>query len=162
MLLAACGVFAQQGTKRVDLKEITDGKFGQRASTGEMRSLPDGEHYTAMNPERNMIIKYAYRTGEPVDTLFNVKTARECTFDNFEGYMINSTAHRIIVWREREPIYRRSWKAVIYDYDVRRNFVKPLTESKSKQMIPTFSPDGRMCAYVRDNNIWLAKFDFNT
>lgn len=29
-------------------------------------------------------------------------------------------------------------------------------------MIPTFSPDGRMCAYVRDNNIWLAKFDYST
>lgn len=161
-LFIACGMFAQQGAKRVDLKDITDGKFRQHASTGEMRSLPDGEHYTAMNPERNMIIKYAYRTGEPVDTLFNVKTVRECTFDNFDGYLINSTGHRILVWRETEPIYRRSWKAVIYDFDVRRNLVKPLTESKSKQMIPTFSPDGRMCAYVRDNNIWLAKFDFNT
>ena len=29
-------------------------------------------------------------------------------------------------------------------------------------MIPTFSPDGRMCAYVRDNNIWIRKFDFDT
>lgn len=29
-------------------------------------------------------------------------------------------------------------------------------------MIPTFSPDGRMCAYVRDNNIWLKKFDYDT
>jgi dipeptidyl-peptidase-4 len=29
-------------------------------------------------------------------------------------------------------------------------------------MIPTFSPDGRMCAFVRDNNIWIKKFDFDT
>lgn len=162
LLFVVCGAFAQQGNKRVNLKEITDGKFGQASSTGEMRSLPDGEHYTAMNPERNMIIKYAYRTGEPVDTLFNAKTARECAFDKFDGYLINSTGHRILVWKDTEHIYRRSWKATIYDYDVRRNFIKPLTESSSKQMIPTFSPDGRMCAYVRDNNIWLVKFDFNT
>lgn len=156
------GAYAQQGNKTVDLKEVTDGKFRQVSATGEMRSLPDGEHYTAMNPERNMIIKYSYRTGAPVDTLFNAKKARECTFDDFDGYMISSTGHRILVWRDTEPIYRRSWKATVYDYDVRRNFVRPLTESKSKQMIPTFSPDGRMCAYVRDNNIWLAKFDFST
>lgn len=155
-------IFAQSGNKQVDLKDITSGKFGQQSAGGDIRPLPDGEHYTAMNPERNMIIKYSYRTGNPVDTLFNAKKARECTFDSFDGYMINSTGHRILVWRETEPIYRRSWKATIYDYDVRRNFVKPLTESKSKQMIPTFSPDGRMCAYVRDNNIWLVKFDFNT
>lgn len=155
-------IFAQSGNKQVDLKDITSGKFGQQSAGGDIRPLPDGEHYTAMNPERNMIIKYSYRTGSPVDTLFNAKKARECTFDSFDGYMISSTGHRILVWRETEPIYRRSWKATIYDYDVRRNFVKPLTESKSKQMIPTFSPDGRMCAYVRDNNIWLVKFDFNT
>lgn len=153
---------AQNGNKRVDLKEITDGKFRQVTAIGEMRSLPDGEYYTAMNPERNMIVKYAYRTGAPVDTLFNTRKARECTFDDFDGYTISPTGHRILVWRETEPIYRRSSKAVVYDYDVRRNYVKPLTESKSKQMIPTFSPDGRMCAYVRDNNIWLKKFDFDT
>lgn len=161
-LVTIGSVFAQNGSKQVDLKEITDGKFRQVTNIGEMRSLPDGEHYTAMNRDKNMIIKYSYRTGMPVDTLFNTRTARECSFDDFDGYMINSTGHRILVWRETEPIYRRSTKAVVYDYDVRRNYVKPLTEAKSKQMIPTFSPDGRMCAYVRDNNIWLKKFDYDT
>lgn len=160
--LAVCNSFAQNGGKQVNLKEVTDGKFRQISATGEMRSLPDGEHYTAMNPERNMIIKYSYKTGNPVDTLFNTKTARECTFDKFDSYIISSTGHHILVWRETEPIYRRSWKAKVYDYDVRRNYVKPITEAKSKQMIPTFSPDGRMCAYVRDNNIWIRKFDFDT
>ena len=29
-------------------------------------------------------------------------------------------------------------------------------------MIPTFSPDGRMCAFVRDNNVWIRKFDYDT
>ena len=60
---------AQNGSKRVDLKEITDGQFRQVTNIGEMRSMPDGEHYTAMNDARNMIIKYSYRTGNPVDTL---------------------------------------------------------------------------------------------
>ena len=155
-------LFSQTSSKEVTLKEITAGAFNQKSSTGEMCSLPDGAHYTAMNAERNMIIKYAYRTGNAVDTLFNTQTARECNFDTFQGYMISATGHRILVWRDTEQIYRRSWKANIFDFDVRRNYVKPLTQSKSKQMIPTFSPDGRMCAYVRDNNIWIAKFDFNT
>ena len=61
---------AQNGSKRVDLKEITDGQFRQVTNIGEMRSMPDGEHYTAMNDARNMIIKYSYRTGNPVDTLY--------------------------------------------------------------------------------------------
>ena len=146
----------------MELKDITGGKFRQVTSVGEMRSLPDGEYYTAMNNERSMIIKYSYRSGNAVDTLFNVNTARECTFDKFDGYEISSTGHHIMVWCETEPIYRRSFKSVVYDYDVRRNYVKPISESKSKLMIPTYSPDGRMCAFVRDNNIWIRKFDFDT
>ncbi|MDR2918909.1 MAG: S9 family peptidase [Tannerella sp.] len=161
-LLVVAGVYAQNGSKRIDLKDITDGRFRQVTAIGELRSLPDGEHYTMMNKERTMVIKYAYRTGQPVDTLFNVKRARECTFDSFEGYEINSTGHRILVWRETERIYRHSYKAEVYEYDVRRNMVKPLTESNDKIMIPTFSPDGRMCAFVKDNNIWLKKFDYDT
>ena len=161
-LSLAGGAFAQTGSKPVDLKAIVDGHFRQKTSVGEMRSLPDGEYYTAMNPERNMIVKYAYRTGEPVDTLFNTKTARECTFDDFDGYTISGTGHHLIVWRETEAIYRRSRKMVVYDYDVRRNYVKPISDAAGKQMIPTFSPDGRMCAFVRDNNIWIRKFDYDT
>lgn len=156
------GVVAQTGSKQVKLKDITDGRFRQESGIGEMRSLPDGEYYTAMNDARTMIIKYAYKTGAPVDTLFNTQKARECTFDTFDGYDISNTGHHILVWRDTEPIYRRSFKASVFDYDVRRNYVKPLSASKSKQMIPTFSPDGRMCAFVVDNNIWLKKFDYDT
>ena len=161
-LVSAGTAGAQTGDKLVSLKEITNGMFRQKTAVGEMRSLPDGEHYTAMNADRNMIVKYSYRTGKAVDTLFNATTARECEFTKFDGYTISSTGHHILVWRETEPIYRRSYKAAVYDYDVRRNYVKPITDSKEKVMIPTFSPDGRMCAFVKDNNIWIRKFDFDT
>lgn len=161
-LVSAGTAGAQTGNKSVSLKEITDGMFRQKTAVGEMRSLPDGEHYTAMNADRNMIVKYSYRTGKAVDTLFNATTARECEFTKFDGYTISSTGHHILVWRETEPIYRRSYKAAVYDYDVRRNYIKPITDSKEKVMIPTFSPDGRMCAFVKDNNIWIRKFDFDT
>ncbi|MDR2763463.1 MAG: S9 family peptidase [Tannerella sp.] len=161
-LLIAGGVHAQQGSRRVELKEVIDGTFRQETAIGELRSMPDGEHYTAMNGEHTMVVKYAYRTGAPVDTLFDVHKARECTFDDFEGYEISSTGHRILIWRAKEAIYRRSYRADVYVYDVRRNMVQLLHEAGGKVMIPTFSPDGRMCAFVVDNNIWLKKFNFDT
>lgn len=161
--LMAGAVWAQGGTKPVELSEVTGGLFAQRTAIGDLRSMSDGEHYTQMNPERTMVISYAYRTGLPVDTLFSTKRAKECTFDTFDGYMISSTGHRIIIWRDTEMIYRRSWKADMYDYDVRRNYLQPLSNTKEKLRIPTFSPDGRMCAYVKeDNNIWIRKFDFDS
>ncbi|MDR1523802.1 MAG: S9 family peptidase [Tannerella sp.] len=162
LMAAPGGVFAQQGNKRISLPDIVNGTFRQETSAGEMRSLPDGQHYTAMNKARTMIIKYSYRTGEPVETLFDVKNARECTFDDFEDYIISSTGHHILIIREKEAIHRRSFRAGVYDYDVRRRMVKQLNESGNKIMIPVFSPDGRMCAYVEDNNIRIKKFDYDT
>ena len=156
------GVFAQQGGKRVELSEVIGTTYSQETDVSEMRSMPDGEHYTQMNSERTMIIRYAFETGNPKDTLFNTRGARECTFDTFDDYVISSTGYRIIILRDRESIYRRSFKANVYDYDVRRNLVKPLNESGGKIMIPTFSPDGRMCAFVKDNDIWIKKFDYDT
>ena len=158
-LLVAGSISAQ--SKHFTLAEITGGAFAQ-SGVSEMRPDDDGEHYTSLNKEHNMIIRYSYRTGNAVDTLFSTGKARECTFKNIDGYIINSTGHHILVWRETERIYRRSFEAVYYDYDVRRNYIKPLHDGKEKQMIPTFSPDGHICAFVVNNNIWLRKFDYDT
>jgi dipeptidyl-peptidase-4 len=69
---------------------------------------------------------------------------------------------RLLVFNDAESIYRRSFKANYFYYDIRRNLIRPLTENKAKQMCPVFSRDGRMLAYVSDNNIWLSKFDFES
>jgi dipeptidyl-peptidase-4 len=97
-----------------------------------------------------------------VDTLFHVDKVRETRLPSIEGFAIDRRGYRILVWNEKEAIYRRSWQAAVYDYDVRRNFLKPLSDTPGKIRIPAFSPDGRMVAFVRDNNLWLKKFDYDT
>ncbi len=155
------GLQAQTGTKEPDLKSIVDGKF-RAAKISQVQPLPDGEHYTMLSKDHTKILKYSYKTGKEVETLFDIQTARECTIDHIDGYLISNTGFRIVLWNNTESVYRRSWKADIYDYDVRRNMIKPLSDQSGKLMLPTFSPDGRMCSFVRDNNIWLKKFDFDT
>lgn len=145
----------------LNLKDITSGKYAQRGAE-YLVSSPDGESYYKADNERKMIIKYSYKSGLPVDTVFNVKKARGVTFDSFQGFIIGPDEKKLLVYNEYEPIYRRSSKATYYYYDIRRNLVRRLTENKGKQSVPTFSRDGRMLAYVMDNNIWLAKFDYDT
>ena len=70
--------------------------------------------------------------------------------------------NRVLVYRDREEIYRHSFRADYYYHDVRRNMVRRLSDQPAKQMVPVFSPDSRMLAYVVDNNIFLTKFDFDT
>lgn len=152
---------AQSVYKQLSLQDVVDGVYFVK-NIGEIRSLPDGEHYTMLNKEGTKILKYSYKTGQIVETLFDAANTRETTIEKIEGYLISPNTFRIIVWNEKEHIYRRSWKALCYDYDVRRNFLKPFNEDGDKIINPTFSPDGRMCSYIKDNNIWLKKFDFDT
>ena len=157
----AISMLVQAQKSPIQLQDIVDGKYRPTGLT-EMRSLPDGEHYTVLSSDGKAILRYAYKNGQLVDTLFYTNTARETKLNRIEGYIISNTGHRIIVWTDKEYIYRRSWKANLYDYDVRRNFLKPLSDYPDKLMNPTFSPDGRMCAFIRDNDIWLKKFDYDT
>lgn len=143
------------------LDDILNGKYRPR-DVKTMTSAADGMHYYQTDPQQTAVIKYAYATGVAVDTLFNVRTARNCNFDNFEGFLVSDDENRVLVYRDREQLYRHSFKANYYYHDVRRNAVRKLSEHTSKQMIPTFSPDGKMVAYVIDNNIFLTKFDFDT
>ncbi len=159
LLLVLC--FGTMQAQSYTLDHLLDGTLSPRG-VAQMESSPDGMHYYQMNPEKTAVIKYEYATGKAVDTLFDTRTARQCTFDTFQGFKVSPDENRVIVFRDREQIYRRSFKATYYYHDVRRNMVRKLTENTSKQMIPTFSPDGKMLAYVCDNNIWLAKFDFDT
>lgn len=161
--LIVCAVCCLSATyaQNYTLKDITNGRFAGRGVVA-MTSAADGEHYYQANRERSAVVKYSYATGLPVDTLFDARRARECTFDRFEGFLVSPDENRVLVYRDSELIYRHSFKATYYYHDVRRNLVRPLTQNTSKQMIPTFSPDSRMAAFVVDNNIWLAKFDFDT
>lgn len=161
-LLFPLGAVAQTGDKPVVLQEVISGTFAARGAGYGMRSLPDGEHYSMMNRERNAILRYSYATGKVVDTLFITTNARECNFKSFDDYQLSADGKHILLYTEREGIYRRSSKAVMHHFDVRRRLVKPLSEAGGKLMIPTFSPDGRMVAFVRDNNIFIKKLDFDT
>ena len=156
-LLLSIGINAQQ----YELREIVDGEYNSQGIKSMVSSF-DGLHYYQMNDENSALIKFEYATGNVSDTLFSTKKARQCTFDTFEGFLVSPDENRVVVYKDKEQLYRHSFKATYYYHDVRRNLVRKLSENASKQMIPTFSPDGKMLAYVIDNNIWLTKFDFDT
>lgn len=153
---------AQNGSKEISLAEVTQGYFSARGAGYGMASMPDGEHYTMLNNDYTAILKYSYRTGQVVDTLFDLRKAHDVDFKRVAGYDISPDGNHILIYTDIQYIYRRSRLLRAYYYDVRRNRVEPLSQTEGMVMIPTFSPDGRMVAFVRNNDIYIKKFDFNT
>lgn len=147
------GIAAQRNP--LDLKEITSGKFRAERISGVI-PMADGEHYTQMNREGTQIIKYSFKTGEPVATIFDINTAREVDFKTFDGYQFSPDERHILIRTKTTPKYRHSYVAVHYIYNIKNNKVETLSDG-GPQEVPVFSPDGTMIAFVRNNNIFLVK-----
>lgn len=152
-----CRIWPKKG---VTLPEIVKGTYTARTAP-EYTSMNDGEHYTMAAAGNTKIVKYSYRTGEPVETIFDVAEARECPFKKFEGYEFSDDEGRILIYTDSEKIYRRTFKANYYVFDRKRNYVTTVSE-EGKQQAATFSPDGRMVAFARNNNLYLLKMDYGT
>ncbi|WP_185099969.1 DPP IV N-terminal domain-containing protein, partial [Dysgonomonas sp. HGC4] len=155
-LLAAILISASIFAQTLNLRDITDGKYRAKGIPSAASSV-DGEFYFQADQQRTKIIKYSYKTGQAVETVFDIQTARDCTIPSFQGFIMSPDENRLIVYTNSEQIFRHSFKADYYYFDIRRNLIRKLSDNKSKQMAPVFSRDGRMLAYVCDNNIWLSK-----
>ncbi|MDE7126118.1 MAG: DPP IV N-terminal domain-containing protein, partial [Muribaculaceae bacterium] len=125
--------------------------------------LPDGSGYAVLSADRRKVVSYDIKTGKELATLFDVATAREVSLDAIEGFTLSEDASKILVWRNSSPIYRRSSSAEYYVYECRSRLLRPLSKNFSRQRSPLFSPDGRMVAFVaEDNNIHIYKWDYKT
>lgn len=96
------------------------------------------------------------------DTLINLGHTRETTLTDFDGFILSPDASKILLWRESQPVYRRSFEAKYYVYERRTRLLKPLSRQHELQRDPLFSPDSRMVAFVAGGNIICAKLDYGT
>jgi len=141
------------------LYDITDGKF--KVKTIDIpRSMNDGEHYTLMVNDK-AIVKYNYKTGATVDTLFSISRLKNSPIKQISGYEFSPNEGRMLVYTNVKKRYRRTFTADYYVFDVKRNELQTLSEN-GPQEVPLFSPDSRYIAFARENNLFMKKLDFNT
>ena len=152
LCLAGLSVFA--GGK-LDLKAITKGEFSQETMTA-VRPSADGETYTQISADGKQIVSYSFRTGKQESVVFDAATARGGQVSRVDNYIMSPDGRRILIQTQTKPIFRRSFTAVYYIYDIRNNKLEPLSDG-GPQQTPVFSPDGNQIAFVRDNNIFLVK-----
>ena len=154
LLTLVLGVQAQ----KVTLQDVANGTYRAQSIHG-LKPMLDGEHYTQISPDHKRIVKYSFKTGEEVGTVFDVATARNHTLKSFDDYILSPDENLILIQTETKPIYRRSFTAVYYIYNVKNRTLEPLSEG-GPQQVPLFSPDSHQIAFVRNNNIFLVKLLF--
>ena len=140
---------------KLNLKDITSGVFSSERMT-EVKPFNDGETYTQISSDGKQIVRYSFKTGKQVEILFDANNVRGDKLQRIDGYIISPDGLRILIQTQTKPIYRHSFTAVYYIYNIRNNKMEPLSNG-GPQQTPLFSPDGQQIAFVRDNNIHLVK-----
>lgn len=159
-VLSIFSVVGQQFSAETLLSDIAERKITPVRMPSYL-PMNDGEYYTTLSADGKQIIKYAYKTGLQAGVILDVTKTKNLTLEKIEGYAFSADETRILVYNNVEKGYRHSFSAEYYVYDTKRNRLELLSEN-GKQKEAVFSPDGRMVAFARNNNLFIKRLDFGT
>ena len=163
MITSAAAYGAVGAMRSVAVSDLAPYCFPDNAPASvSMEFMPDGKNYVERSDDGRRLLVKDIATGKEGDVLFDLERTRETVLPDFEGFILSPDASKLLVWRESKPVYRRSFTAEYYVYEVRSRLLKPLSKEHPRQSAPQFSPDSRMVAFVAGNNIYAAKLDYGT
>ena len=152
-------VSAMQAADKLDLKAITSGEFAASYVTG-INPIDGTDLYASISNDGKQVISYSFKTGKQMSILFDVNAAK-APFGQIEGYVISPDGKKLLIMTHREAIYRRSFKAEYFIYDIAKKSLKKLSQGVNQQ-VATWSPDSRHIAFVKDNNLFVTDGDKET
>ena len=151
------------GASAIDINEL--GKYvypnNRVSSPASLVYTDNDDALLTLAPARHKILK-AGVDGKTTETVFDIATCRNAKIDHIGGFSLSPDGSKILIYQNREKIYRRSFLADYYVYEIRHNVLSPLSEKFERQRCPVFSHDGRAVAFVAENNIYIAKLDYKT
>ena len=146
--------------KLITNEDIWNGTF-RSERLNELSSM-NGDFYSVLgmnyDTKSTSVDKFSYATFEKVGSIVDSKDLKEISY--FETYSFNSDETKLLLGIESEPIYRHSSKGIYYTYDIASKQVQLVDSDKIQE--PTFSPDSKKVAFVKNNNIYIKNLETNT
>lgn len=130
-------------------------EFSPKRISG-FKSMNDGEHYSSVKDENSI---YKYRLNDQNDQGSMILDGSKLIFDGkkitFDDYEFNSDESKILLLTNVESIYRRSYQAIYYLYDLTTQKLMPLDPNHSPQTLAEYSPDGTKVSFIHGNDLYV-------
>lgn len=132
-------------------------------SVNGFRGMNDGEHFTQISTAdgKNSITKHKvsdYKgTGTELVDLTKLSFGDKNT--RAEDYEFNADETKLLFTTQSKKIYRHSYSAVYYTYDLSTKKLEELDADRSPQTLATYSPDGKKVAYIHANNLYVKNLE---
>lgn len=140
------------GQKQITLDDVTvNNTFAQKSVSG-INWMNDGKFYSSLSD--NKILKYDVTTGQTAEVIVDGNSLTPKI--QIQGYSFSQDEKKLLLTTAMESIYRRSYKAEYYIYDLVTQSLTPLSKN-GKQQYATFSPDASHIAFTRSNNLFYVK-----
>lgn len=157
--LIVLNVFSQE-KKTLTLEDFVVNNTFKAKTVEGVNSMNDGINFSSL-VDGKKILKYSYKTGEEVATIFQLSQVDDCPIKNITAYALSNDEQRILLETHKTKIYRHSYTADYYVWDNYTEKLYPASEYGAQQ-VATLSPDGERLAFVRDNNLFIKTLRFGT
>jgi dipeptidyl-peptidase-4 len=122
-------------------------------------SMNDGLHYTKIEAKdgRQALVKYLITEengkGEVLFETSDLKINGEAI--QFDDYFFNNDETKVLLTTNTEAIYRRSFTAVYYLFDIKTKKLSLLDDQHQPQTLAEYSPDGKKVSYIHKNDLYI-------
>ena len=140
---------------KITIPDITSGKFAAKTVNG-INPIEGTDTYARISDDGKRVDCYSFKTGKLLRNLFDVGNTMGKKIDSFDGYILSPDGTRMLIQTKTKSIYRRSFTAVYYLYNIASRKLEPLSDG-GPQQVPVWSKDGLQVAFVREGNIYLVK-----
>lgn len=154
LIIGSQWAFGQKESKPFSLEDLLKKRTFSSASVYGVRSMNDGLHYSAMADNYQRIEKFSYQTGEKVSDILDLEKIDDAPVKMVVDYEFSADEQKMLIQADYEQLYRHSFKANYFIYDIEGQTFTPLSKN-GMQQLATFSPDGLRIAFVRDNNLFI-------
>ena len=122
----------------------------------DFKSMKDGEHYSRIGEDGSILIYKLMDANDKGEVLVNKNSlVYNDSIIAYEDYEFNSDETKVLFMTNIKPIYRRSYTAIYYLYDIKTKQLVPLDDKHKPQTLAEYSPDGKSVSFIHGNDVFV-------